>query len=275
MPIESTVEIGTTRSGITELTRHWEAKDPWASLLIVHGLGEHSGRYARTGSLLSEAGVDTRSFDLVGFGASGGSRGDCEDWKIYLDQILDNLTPGFGSGLPTVLLGHSLGGLIAATYALSLNRQPNLLVLSSPALAGGAAWQRVLAKVIGRIVPGLSVPNGLKGEQLSRDEAVGEAYFADPLVYTKSTARLGMTIFEKMDSVSRSLDALTSTTLVLHGGLDTIIPPSASAPLETLPNVDRRLYPKLRHETMNEPEGPEVVADIITWVKAQVEERSR
>jgi alpha-beta hydrolase superfamily lysophospholipase len=267
----STAEIGTTRTGVTELTRLWAVDHPWASLLIVHGLGEHSGRYERTGSLLADAGIETRAFDLVGFGASGGRRGDCESWNAWLLQILDNLAPGFNSGLPTVLLGHSLGGLIAASYALSLNRQPDLLVLSAPALGGGAGWQRALARVAGRVLPTAGAPSGVKGEHLSRDEAVGEAYFADPLVLTKSTVRLGATAFDQMDKVNRSLDALDATTLVFHGGLDTLVPPSASVPLEALPNVQRTVYPRLRHETMNEPEGPEVVADLIAWIRSKVE----
>lgn len=270
MPVMSTAEIGTTRTGVTELTRHWAAADPWASMLIVHGIGEHSGRYERTGSQLADAGIDTRSFDLVGYGASGGRRGDCESWNGWLLQILDNLAPAFNSGLPTVLLGHSLGGLICASYAQSLNRQTDLLVLSSPSLTGGAAWQRALARILPKLAPTLAFPSALKGEQLSRDEAVGEAYFADPLVYTKGTVRLGALVFEQMDKVARSLDALDTPTLVTHGGLDTIVPPAASLPFEALSNVERKVYPRLRHETMNEPEGPEVVADVIEWIRAKV-----
>lgn len=269
MPVESTVEIGATRTGITELTRHWPASDPWAALLIVHGLGEHSGRYERTGSLLAEAGIDTRSFDLVGFGASGGHRADIEDWNTYFHQVLDNLTPAFGSGLPTILLGHSLGGLIAAGYAQSLHRQPDLLVLSSPGLDGGTAWQRALARFLGRVTPRLAIPNGLKGDQLSRDESVGERYFADPLVLTKTTVRFALLAFAQIDIVNRRLDAVTGPTLVIHGGMDTIVPAAASLPLDALPNVTRKVYPSLRHETMNEPEGPEVVGDIIAWIREQ------
>jgi alpha-beta hydrolase superfamily lysophospholipase len=159
-----------------------------------------------------------------------------------------------------------MGGLIALEYALSDRPAPDLLILSSPGLSGGKAWQRSVAGVAASLAPRLSVPNGLSGDQLSRDPEVGEAYFADPLVLTKSTTRLGSELFSAMDRVNANLKALDIPTLVIHGGADTIVPASASAPLGHLPTVERRLYPKLRHETMNEPEGPQVVADIIAWI---------
>ena len=265
------VEIGTTRTGVTELSRRWKADNPWAATLIVHGLAEHSGRYERTGSLMAEAGIDTYAFDLQGFGASGGKRAYIERWSTYFEQVLDNMAPVFNSGLPTVLMGHSLGGLIVAGYAMSLHRQPDLIVLSSPALGADApAWQRVLAPIMSRVWPGLTLPNGLKGEELSRDPAVGKDYFSDPLVYPKTSARLGAHVFEQMEKASRSLDAYGATTLVTHGGADPIVPVTTSEPIGDLPNVDRVVYPDLVHETLNEPEGPEVVADIIEWIRTQV-----
>lgn len=267
----STVEIGTTRTGVTELTRHWTAGDPWAALLIVHGLGEHCGRYERTGSLLAEAGVDTFSFDLQGFGASGGRRAYLERWSTYHEQVLDNLAPVFNSGLPTVLMGHSLGGLIVATYTLSLHRQPDLVVLSSPALeANIPSWQRSLAPFLARVLPKLSIPNQIKGEQLSSDPAVGTDYFSDPLVFTKTTARFGALVLEEMARIGRSLDAYDARTLVFHGAEDTVVPPEASVAMGELSNVDRTLYPGLQHETLNEPQGPDIVASIVDWIHQQV-----
>ena len=267
----STFEIGTTRTGVTELTRHWEAENPWAAVLIVHGLAEHSGRYERTGHLLADAGLDTRSFDLQGFGASGGARAYLERWSTYQDQVLDNLAPGFNSGLPTILMGHSLGGLVAATYTLSLHRQPELVVLSSPVLdANVPAWQRSAAPVLSRILPKVRLPNPVKAEQLSRDPSVGEAYFADPLVYTKTTTKLGAIVFEQIATMGGSYDAYDARTLIIHGGLDSIVPARFSERLAERPNVDRMLYPDLQHETLNEPEGPEIVADVVEWIRKEL-----
>lgn len=264
--VTSVARPATTSHGVSELVRVWEpGTDARAEMVLVHGLGEHSGRYERTGRILADAGLRITSFDLVGFGASGGVRGDIESWPVYLDQVESHLVE-LGGGLPRILMGHSMGGLIALEYALSARPAPDLLILSSPGLSGGKAWQRSVAGVAASLTPKVSVPNGLSGDQLSRDPAVAEAYFSDPLVLTKSTTRLGAELFSAMDRVNANLGALAVPTLVIHGGADTIVPASASAVLAALPTVERRLYPKLRHETMNEPEGPQVVAEIIAWL---------
>lgn len=268
----SEVEIGTTRTGTTELRRHWRAENPWASLVIVHGLGEHCGRYERTGRIFAEAGIDCRSFDLVGFGASGGTRGHVEGWSVYMDQVLDNLAPAFNSGLPTVLMGHSFGGLVAATYALSLHRQPDLFVLSSPALdAEVPAWQRAGAPVMSRLLPKLAIPNPFKPEDLARDQEVGRAYVSDPLVVRKTTTRLGALSFEQMEKFQGALDAFTPKTYAFHGADDTIVHPRFSEIIAHLPNVEYKVYPDVLHETCNEPEGPEIVADIVEWISKSVD----
>lgn len=258
------VEVFTERG--EELVRSWEATEPWATALIVHGLGEHSGRYERVASLLAERGISVRSFDLFGFGASAGARADIESWDEYLEQIERHLAVLRARSLPIVLIGHSMGGLLALEYAVSDRMAPNAVVASAPALSGGRGWQRAIAPVVGKLLPGLPTPNAIKGDQLSRDPTVGEAYFSDPLVQTKTSARLGANLFAAMDRCRAALGHLSIPTLVLHGGADTVVPPQASAPLADHEAVDRTLYPRLRHEIFNEPEGPEVVGDAIAWL---------
>lgn len=237
-------------------------------VVLVHGLAEHSGRYERVGDLLAGAGFGVVAPDLYGFGMSDGSRGDVSDWAAYLDQVEHAME--LGTGAPRVLIGHSMGGLICANYLIEDRPRPDMAVLSAPALGGGAAWQRALAPVLGAIAPGAKVPNALKGSQLSRDPAVGEAYFADPLVYTKTSARLGAAIFKAQSEVQSRLERLQTPCLVLHGGLDTIVPPASTVGLGELPSVERRLYPQLRHEVYNEPEGPELVGEVIDWINRQL-----
>jgi alpha-beta hydrolase superfamily lysophospholipase len=269
--IESVPVTRTTAGGVEELERSWRpVGEPWAEVVVVHGLGEHSGRYEHVGSQMAEAGLAVRSFDLVGQGATGGRRADVEDWSVFLDQVETHVSAALASGRPVVLYGHSMGGLIALEYILSERPRPALAVLSAPALFGGAAWQRALAPIVGRLAPTLTIPNKISGEQLSRDPAVGAAYFADPLVQTKSTGRLGAGIFAAMERCRGALDRLQVPTLVVHGGADTVVPATASLPLAGLAGVERRLYPKLRHETHNEPEGPEVLAETIEWVRAHL-----
>jgi alpha-beta hydrolase superfamily lysophospholipase len=163
-------------------------------------------------------------------------------------------------------MGHSMGGLIAAEYAVSERPQPDLLVLSSPALTGGASWQRTIAPFIGRAFPTLSLPTAVKGSHLSRDPAVGEAYTSDPLNLFKVTTRLGANIFASQDRVIPLLSRISIPTFVIHGDDDPIVPPEASQLLLGLPGVERRLYPDLRHECLNEPEGRQVTTDILSWL---------
>jgi acylglycerol lipase len=254
-----------------ELVRDWVPDGtPRAYIVLVHGIAEHCGRYERTGSLLAAAGFFVRSFDLIGFGGSGGTRGDIDDWTRYHDQIQAHMEWAREQGTPVVLMGHSMGGNLALGYALTGHPAPDILVLSAPALAGGAAWQRAVAGLARRLAPTVALPTSLKGEQLSRDPAVGEAYFSDPLVFPKATNRLGASLFEAMDELNDSLSDLTIPTLVLHGSADTIVPPQSTAALGALPNVERRLLPGLRHEILNEPEGPELVQEIISWIDSRI-----
>jgi alpha-beta hydrolase superfamily lysophospholipase len=254
-----------------EMVRDWMPEgNPRAIIVLVHGIAEHCGRYERTGSLLAGAGFHVRSFDLIGFGASGGLRGDIDEWSRYHDQIQRHVEWARDQDAPVVLMGHSMGGNLALGYVISGRPAPDLLVLFAPALAGGAAWQRAVAGLAARIAPTTAIPNSLNGEQLSRDPAVGEAYFADPLVFRKSTTRLGAALFEAMDELNESLGDLSVPTLVLHGGSDTIVPAESTAALGELPGVERRLYPGLRHEILNEPEGPQIVAEIVDWIDARI-----
>ncbi|MFP4074685.1 MAG: lysophospholipase [Actinomycetota bacterium] len=255
----------------TELVREWIPKgDPKAYIVLVHGLAEHSGRYERTGSLFAEAGFWVRGFDLIGAGGSGGRRWDIDDWSRFHDQVQGHLEWARERGGPVILMGHSLGGAIVLGYALSDRPEPDLLILSAPALAGGAGWQKALAPVMARLTPSLSVPNSVDGEHLSRDPEVAEAYFSDPLVHTSSTCRFGANTFEEIDRLKETLWSLEVPTLVIHGGDDSVVPVGSSEPLGVLDNVDRKVYPGLRHETLNEPEGPEVVADIVDWLDAHL-----
>ena len=254
-----------------QVIRSWHPTgSPAARILLVHGIAEYSGRYEAVGELLAAAGFEVHCPDLFGFGESGGRRADISDWADYHDQVQGHLDSWVDTDTPVVLLGHSMGGLIALGYLLSDRPEPALAVLSAPAIGGGAAWQKALAGPLARIAPSLAVPNNLDGSQLSRDPEVAELYFADPLMNTSTTTRLGNYMFRAQDAAKASLDKLSVPTLVVQGGADRIVSPAATAVLGELPGVERRLYPKLRHEIFNEPEGPEVTGDIVEWLKERL-----
>ena len=246
---------------------------PWARMLLIHGAGEHSGRYERTGGLFAEAGIDVTALDLRGSGGSGGPRGDVERWTDFLDDIAMVLerVRAAAAGSPVVLMGHSMGGLVCTDYVLSGRSLPDLLVLSSPALDDGLPrWQHALSPTVARLLPTLAFKNAWGPEALSRDPEVGRLASVDPGCAPTGTVRLGAAAFAAQDRVNATVGRLSIPTYVFHGADDPLVPVSASEPFEGLPGVTRRVYPGLRHETMNEPEGPEVVADVIAWLRAAV-----
>lgn len=271
----STTGIGRTREGVKLLTREWQpASVPRAAILIVHGLGEHCGRYEHVGDWFSEAGYLVRSWDQCGFGASGGERGFIERWSKQHDEVEDQLADlrAAAPGIPSVLYGHSLGGLIALGYALDAGRpRPDLLILSAPALDDDlAAWKHVLAPVLGRLTPRLRIPDGVTDEMVSRDPVRQAERHRDPLMVPAPTARFGAASFAEQARVRPITDALDVETLVIHGLADPVVPARASERLAASPRVNRRTYPGIRHELHNEPEGRVIYADVLAWLEVRL-----
>lgn len=269
------VDHVSARDGTSLLVRHWPvpAGEPWASLLLVHGLAEHSGRYEHVGTQLAAAGIDTHAFDLRGFGASGGPRASVDRWSQLHDDLEERLVAvrSIAPARPLVLFGHSLGALIALGYVLDGRARPDLLVLSAPAISADIPlWQRLLVSSLWRVAPGLQLSNRLDIETLSSDAEVRANYLADPLNQHKSTVRFAHAAFGEQRRVAASLDRLSMPTLVVHGGLDRLVPTVTSEALEGRPGVTRRVYPGLRHELHNEPAGPRVVDEEIGWIRERV-----
>ena len=264
-----------TRDGITLRTLRLPATGvPRAHVLLVHGIAEHAGRHRHVAARLARAGCETHSYDLRGFGESGGARAYVARWSDHLDDLEDRLgaVRAVAAGLPVVLYGHSMGGLIALGYVLAdpPRPYPDLLVLSAPAIAAPVAWwKRALAPVLGRALPRLGIANGLPTGGLSRDPAIEVAYRGDPLNTHSTTARLGMELLREQDRIAACLarlDRLPVPTYVLHGSDDAIVPVSASALLEGKRSVTRRVYPGMRHEMHNEPEGASIIDDTVVWI---------
>jgi acylglycerol lipase len=264
------------RDGLELRSYEWPAMGvPRAHLLLVHGIAEHAGRYGHVASQLASAGITTHAFDQRGFGKSGGHRAYIDRWSQYHEDVEDRLAEvrSVADGLPVVLYGHSMGGLIALGYTLADPPRllPDLLVLSAPAIdAAVPVWKRKLADVLGGTLPRFAVANTFPRGGLSSDPTVEAAYLADPLAVHRTTTRLGVSLFREQDRVRAALAfgaRLPVTTYVLHGGDDPIVPESASRSLEGRANVTRRVYQGLHHETHNEPSGATVIADTIAWIE--------
>jgi len=251
--------------------------EPVAMALIVHGLGEHGGRYGTVAHALTNAGIEIHSHDHRGHGGSGGRRGHVERWDQLHEDLGERIVAlrAARPELPLVLYGHSMGGLIATGYVLSdtPRSQPDLLVLSSPALRDTqAAWKRRVAGRLTALVPKLRVAHDLPRDGLSRDPAVRIRADADPLNTSSSTVRFGAEAFGEQDRVNARLataDSMPMPTYVFHGSADPIVPVAASEPFARLPDVTRHVHEGLRHECHHEPEHEHVLAEVVSWLGAQ------
>jgi alpha-beta hydrolase superfamily lysophospholipase len=270
--------LGTARmaDGTILRTIHWEAADePWAVAEIVHGLGEHGGRYGTVAEALTDAGIDTWSYDQRGNGGSGGRRGHVDSWSILHDDLEARLTSLRDAypGKPLVLYGHSLGGLVACGYVLcGLGRPlPDVLVLSAPALDDNQpGWQRPMSRLLTGVVPKLQLANRVPDAGRSHDAAVSEKVKADPLCGSTSTVRTGAEAFKEQDRLREMLAGLESMpvpTYILHGSADPIVPLRATDVFEDKGNATRRVHEGLRHEQHHEAEHEAVLAELVAWLQ--------
>ena len=241
-------------------------------IVLMHGLGEHCGRYAQVARVFNDCGYSVRSYDHRGHGRSGGARGDVpgadallQDAKIVIDDFAQNLSA------PPLLLGHSLGGLFAACYATHALSPLGGLILSSPALRirlSGA--QKLLLRVLGAIAPGFGIPNGLKSKYLSHRQEVVDAYDSDPLVHPKISARLLRAMLEAIAFTQARASTLSVNTLLLVAGDDHLVDASGSDEFfrNLAPGVGTmHRYAGFYHELFNEVEAGRVFDDMRTWLE--------
>jgi alpha-beta hydrolase superfamily lysophospholipase len=269
----------TTDDGLQLHTRHWPAPgQPRGQVLLVHGLGEHIERYAHVAAALNAAGWEVHGWDHRGHGRSAGRRGDIPDHDALLRDTARVIDAVRRPGSRFVLLGHSMGGAVAARFAAeALAPQPAAwsrpldgLVLSSPALdANLSGAQQLLLAIAQRLAPGLAVSNGLKPEWISRDPSVVKAYAGDPLVHDRITARLTRFIVDAGERAIGDAPRWQLPTLLMWAGADRCVAPrgseafAAAAPAHV---VATRPWPGLFHEIFNEPEKADVIATLTDWL---------
>ena len=184
---------GSGAQGISLFWRVWDAPKPRASLLLVHGLGEHSGRYDAFGRVLAEAGISVFSFDLRGHGRSPGPRGDVDAFPRFLEDLLgmeEVMGQQIPSDLPSFLMGHSLGGLISIRRLQVFKGPYAGAIISAPWMATALpGWLRRFGKFLGLALPGLPIPSAVNPKRLTRDPEMMQAWRDDPLVHTRITGR--------------------------------------------------------------------------------------
>lgn len=252
----------------------WQPKqDSRAAICLVHGLGEHSGRYAHLARVFSDHGYSLMSYDLRGHGRSQGPRGFAPSFESLMqdmDLFLERCRERF-PGKALFLYGHSLGGLLALNYVL--RRKPPLagVIVTSPGLRTALQEQRLkilLARFLGAIIPRLALPSGLDPQGISRDPEVVRRYVDDPLVHDRAAVGLGKSLLDAIDYAFEHAAEFSLPLLLMHGTEDRIAYPRGSQEFAAQVQGDCtfKLWEGMSHELHNEPEKDEVFAFMLNWL---------
>ncbi|MCC7003826.1 MAG: lysophospholipase [Gemmatimonadaceae bacterium] len=257
------------------------------TVLLIHGLGEHMGRYEHVAAHLSAAGWDVVAYDQRGHGTSGGKRGAIPNANALTDDLarvvaavraaMSSAMPrreaadaSKGGRAPLVMLGHSMGGQVAAAFVRAHPEAVDALVLSSPALDTSLnVLQRIQLAVGLALVPDVPMGNQLDATKISHDPAVVRAYLDDPLVHDRITARLAKAILDGGAAVRAAAAQWRVPTLLLWAGDDHLVSPSGSAAFAAAapPSVVRaQRFDGLYHEIFNERDATPVFAALDAWL---------
>lgn len=247
-------------------------------LLVVHGLSEHSGRYAQLAGSAAAAGLSTAAVDLYGHGESPGRRGHVRDFDAdhlgAVDELIRRVeleTPD----LPLVLVGHSLGGLIAARWAQRRVFASRLrgLALIAPFVEPRLripGWKRAAARALARFAPAVTLPTGIRDEDLFRDPAERAAYAADPLVQRRISAGHWAALTRERERLRAEASELAIPALLLLAGDDRVVStPAARALAGDLPDATVIEYPAAYHALHHDPVAPEMTGDLLGWALAR------
>jgi alpha-beta hydrolase superfamily lysophospholipase len=267
-----------TAAGGSVYFQYWSPADqPRAGLLVAHGLAEHSGRYAHFAKFFTRRGYAVYALDFPGHGKSDGDSCHVGTFSEYSESVslLREVFLGDFPGTDAFLVGHSMGGLVAASYLTE--RQSGLAgcILSGAAVRPAVEpppIQQIIVRFLSRILPKLRVMQ-LDASQVSRDQDVVERYRNDPLVFSgKVTARLAEQLFGAMTALQEKFGTIELPMLILHGSSDGLTSPAGSQMLyERISSIDKKLiiYDGLYHEVYNEPEQETVMTDVADWIAAR------
>ena len=268
----------TGHGGLQLFCRRWRPEGtPKAILPIVHGHGEHGGRYAHVADWFVPRGYSVYALDLRGHGRSQGKRGVLGDFsefrgdvRAFLDLVRE------AESAPIFLAGHSLGGLIALDHVLHGSDGLSGVVASGPVLSapGVSPFLLWLSKVLARVWPSLILDSGLDTSALSRDPAVEEAYVNDPLVHSKGSARMADEMMRTVDWTQAHAAELALPCLVVHGSEDRLCPPQASQVfIDNVTFADKEYieYEGYFHEVYNDLGKEQVFADVEAWLERHLQ----
>ncbi|MBL8077225.1 MAG: lysophospholipase [Anaerolineales bacterium] len=268
-----------TQDGIEIFGQGWEpdSRETKAVICLVHGLGEHTSRYAHVAEAFGKDGYAMFGFDLRGHGRSAGPRGHFPSIEAVMkdiDLLFEQARKRY-PGLPLLLYGHSLGGILVLYY--SLQNKPNVkgVIATSSGLRTALENQPakiMAAKVLGSLIPAVSLPSGLDANAISRTREVVETYKNDPLVHDKVSLGFGKVMLGVTKWTLEHAGEFSLPLLLMHGKADTIAFPAGSIEIASALK-DRStlfLWDDAFHELHNEPERAEVFKTMLIWMDARL-----
>lgn len=269
-------------SGLALFRRSWLPREPLRAIALVHGFGEHSGRYEHLGAWFAERNTAVHGFDLRGHGRSAGRRGHVDGFADYLNDLevfLGKVREASGS-LPVTLVGHSLGGLIVTAYAVERSPGVQSVVTSGAALELSPDLSRLkisLARLIYKFAPRLGMNTGLDPHAICSDPEVVKRYIDDPLVHGISTTSHAVAMMDQIERLRGAGAQVEVPMFLAHGAADRLCLPSGSISFHqslpgaldgsTAPHAELRIYPGNFHEIFNDVDQKTVFADVLDWIE--------
>jgi alpha-beta hydrolase superfamily lysophospholipase len=251
----------------------WPDQDIRGTVIIVHGLGDHALRYAHVAQQFNDLGFHVRAYDQYGHGESGGSRGRIPQEMRLVDDladVVDDTRRTMRRHQQLILLGHSMGGVVVASFVRQKLRPVDGIILSSPALDPGLnVLQKFLLATLPNIAPNLRVDNGLKVDKLCRDPIVVQAYRQDHFVHRKVSGRLARFIAQEGAACIAEAAQWSVPTLLMYAGKDELVSPRGSEAFEAAAPahvVQTQCFGEMYHEIFNDPECQQVFAAMRQWV---------
>ena len=270
-----------SQDGLKIFAQSWEPEEKTKAVVcLVHGLGEHTGRYAHVGKAFAEAGFALAGFDLRGHGKSGGPRGHIPSFDACMDDIagfIKQVEDRF-EGSPRFLYGHSLGGILVLNYVLRRKPEFKGVISTGASLRTSLEEQGakvMMARVLGTLMPSMAIPSGLDPNDLSCRKEVVDAYVNDPLVHDKMTLGFGKIMLSVLPWTLEHAHEFSLPLLIMHGMDDKLGYPRGSEEFANLvkQNCTLKLWNGLYHEIHNEPEQNEVLAFTIDWMNSQLKNK--
>jgi alpha-beta hydrolase superfamily lysophospholipase len=261
--------------GLNIYAQSWEPEilSPKAVVCLVHGIGEHSNRYAHVAEAFTKAGYALFGADLRGHGKSEGPRGHFPSIDAVvqdIDLLLDHARIGY-PGVPLILYGHSLGGILVLYYGLKQKPDVEGIIATSSGLRTALEKQpaKILAaKILGSLMPGVSLPTGLDQNAISQDKEVVAIYAADPLVHDRMSLGFGKIMLSAIRWIFEHAKEFSLPLLLMHGKSDSIAYPSGSEEISALVKEKSKLvlWENGWHELHNEPFKEKVFKTMISWM---------